>query len=231
MPGKNKISVVLTRSREENYKAGSLLKKAGFRPIYTPLLEYSPADFDISLLGEYSDIVISSPRAARRIKGLLNDRPQNLWIVGESSINSLKGLKNKNIKTFLDFGALENFLKDREGEFLYLSSDFISKEPPKNFRRLIAYKTLYSSEISDRALAELSGGVDYICLYSANCAKVFINLLKKYDLLGKLENSYIIALSYRIAEIVEPYFGKIYYREDKRLSDIVGIINANPRII
>ncbi len=220
-----KKSILLTRSIEENREISGIFENIGLIPVFCPLLEYKTLEFDCAALENYSDIILSSKRASCVVAPLLSDKTQNLWIVGKSSLQFFRSRKNKNIRIFEDFELLEKSIAGKDfKDFLYLSSNFISKEPPEGMRRIVVYETLYAKKIDEIFLKEMEPGVDYISLFSENCAKTFIELAKNYNLLEKLRNSYIIAISSKVAEIAKPYFNKVSYPKNKNLEGMVELI-------
>lgn len=104
-----------------------------------------------------------------------------------------------------------------DNSFLYLSSNEITEEFPPTIKRQIIYEVKYSEKLSEQQIKTISQGLDYILLYSHNCAKTMVKLLIKYDLLTKLAKTRVIAVSSKVANVVKPYFKAVIFPSNNGL--------------
>lgn len=200
-------SILLTRAKSANSVLKDKLKPYVFDLFECSLIEHELLQFDIEILNEYSDIVITSSFAANNLP---NSNGICAWVVGDNtkSILEAKGYKIKfcapNAITLKKELQKHDYIKA-----IYLSGNNITLEMPSNVRRIIVYNTSYKESFSNFEIQRLSQGVDYILLYSENCAKTLLQLLLENGLLKYLENSTIVAISSKVAKVVEGYFKKI----------------------
>jgi hypothetical protein len=85
----------------------------------------------------------------------------------------------------------------------------ISTRMPHGIKMINVYKVRYKDNLSEREIQILKSGVDYIPLYSENCAKTLIKLILVNDLLKYIENSVIIAISSKVEKLLMDYFRQI----------------------
>ncbi|CAN0594788.1 unnamed protein product [Ectocarpus sp. 12 AP-2014] len=200
-------SILLTRAKSANLTLKEKLAPYGFDLFECSLIEHKLLQFDAEILNEYSNIVITSSFAA-------NNLPNNdgiyAWVVGE---NTKSILENKGYK--IKFCAPDAITLKKELQkntyikAIYLSGDNITLEMPSNVRRVVFYNTFYKEFFRHFEIQRLSQGVDYILLYSENCAKTLLQLLLENGLLKYLESSTIVAISSKVARVVESYFKNI----------------------
>ena len=200
-------SILLTRAKSANLILKEKLAPYGFDLFECSLIEYKLLKFDTKILNEFIDIVITSSFAANKLP---NIDYKYAWVVGE---NTKKILEDKGYKIRFcapDAITLKKELqKNTYIKAIYLSGDNITLEMPSNVRRVVFYKTFYKKFFSDFEIQKFRQGVDYILLYSENCAKTLLQLLLENGLLKYLENSTIVAISSKVAKVVEGYFKNI----------------------
>ncbi len=200
--------VLITRAKEDNKYLREILISKNYQSIEINLIEHVNIPFNIRILENFSDIIITSKRAANLLP--IDDGTKNAWVVGSASSEILKQ-KNYNIQ-YVAYSATE--LKDHlptniYDNMIYLSGNIISVEMPTNIKKIIIYKILYKDYLSNSEIKILKKGLDYILLYSENCAKTLINLMIKNDLLKYIENAVIIAISFKVEKVVRGYFKEI----------------------
>jgi uroporphyrinogen-III synthase len=115
------------------------------------------------------------------------------------------------------------------GKIIYLSGNKITKNMPKGITRHIIYKVNYKSSLSHAEIEQARQGLDYILLYSQNCAKILLELLRKYGLLESLKSTKIIAISQKVANIVRLYFKNIIYCVDDNYDQMLEILEDDAR--
>lgn len=200
-------SILLTRAKSANLTLKEKLAPYGFDLFECSLIEHKLLQFNAEILNEYSNIVITSSFAANNLP---NNNGIYAWVVGE---NTKSILENKGYKIKFcvpDAITLKKELqKNTYIKAIYLSGDNIALEMPSNVSRAVFYNTFYKDSFSHFEIQRLSQGVGYILLYSENCAKTLLQLLLENGLLKYLESSTIVAISSKVAKVVESYFKNI----------------------
>jgi uroporphyrinogen-III synthase len=208
--------VLLTRSNEDNLQIKNHLPEKEFSVFSCPLLSYTDLPFDASILKNYTDVIITSKRAARIVEEALKPsgfQGLNFWVVGENS--KLILLKHKANLTYAtkNVADLSSHLpKTALDKFIYLSGSEITMELP--VKREIVYNVKYTKHLPTDVLDLFDKGIDYIMLYSQNCAKTLVDLLVRYELLKKLENTTVIAISSKVASRLNGYCNRIICCDD-----------------
>ena len=202
-------SVLLTRSESANIQLRAELDKLGYELLECSLIDYELQDFDPLELNNYTNIIITSIFAANNIpsapsKGML------AWVVGEKSAMILEK-KGYKIKFFArDAETLKKQIPSYIYEnTLYLSSDHITTNMPTAVSRRIFYKVTYRESLSSSQILRYKQGIDYILLYSRNCANTLVKLILETDLVNYLESTTVIAISSKVKVVVQQYFSNI----------------------
>lgn len=214
-----KNRVLLTRSKEANNEIISLLSSCtNIEFIQLNLISYTSLVLDKALFDEYSNFIITSNYVAKNISTAPKD-DIFIWVVGKKSAIILKneGYKIKFIAPSVDI-LIQNLPKSMFNNMLYLSGDIISKEMPDGIRREIVYKVTYLSSLDKEIITKIKEGVNYLTVYSKNCAKTLLNLLVENNLLKYLENTKVIAISSSVGNILEPHFKNIIVTDDVTLT-------------
>lgn len=201
-------TVLLTRSSEDNIALKEILESKGYNCFTCSLLEYSPIAVDYEILDNYSDIIITSAKAALLVP--YTSRPKNAWVVGKRSAEILRA-KNYHIN-YVASSALElrAILPQSSYEaMIYLASNIITIQMPENIRYLNVYQVKYKSTLSTEEIACFVAGLDYIVVYSQNCAKTLISLIMANNLLKYVAKTRFIAISSKVSKIAEGYFNSI----------------------
>lgn len=197
--------VLLTRSYEDNEKLVQLLSKKGYDCINFSLIDHVSLFTNFTVSSNYSDIIVTSKRAAQVLAPCNHDK--NAWVVGNSSADILRK-KNYNIKYVAEsaFQLKEVLPKSIYSKAIYLRGNFITIDMPSKIETLEVYKVSYRDSVSEKEVSTLKNGVNFILLYSENCAKTLVKLIVRNDLLKYLENSVIIVISSKVEVVVKEYF-------------------------
>lgn len=241
-------SVLLTRSWEANLETTQEIGKY-FHYINCPVIKYKTLDFNANILKNYSNIIITSKYAAIIINNLSCrdlitassnkldsvdkslDYKHNIWVVGDKSREILinKGFKiayaGKNVDDLM-----QHFPADLYEQTIYLSSNEITKDLPDKIKRYIIYNVEYLNELPLSVVKELKNSVDFILLYSQNSAKTLLKLLGENNLLEYLQNSLVVAISLKVANIVRPFFKNVVYCDDQNPNDLIKLLFENAKI-
>ncbi|MCC8370382.1 MAG: uroporphyrinogen-III synthase [Rickettsia endosymbiont of Stiretrus anchorago] len=241
-------SVLLTRSWEANLETTQEIGKY-FHYINCPVIKYKTLDFNANILKNYSNIIITSKYAAIIINNLSCrdlitassnkldsvdkslDYKHNIWVVGDKSREILinKGFKiayaGKNVDDLM-----QHFPADLYEQTIYLSSNEITKDLPDKIKRYIIYNVEYLNELPLSVVKELKNSVDFILLYSQNSAKTLLKLLSENNLLEYLQNSLVVAISLKVANIVRPFLKNVVYCDDQNPNDLIKLLFENAKI-
>ncbi len=202
-------SILLTRSKLANIQLKTKLNNLGYESLECSLIDYELQKFNPLELNNYTDIIITSIFVANNIPSA-HSKGMFAWTVGEKSalILEKKGYK---IKFFArDAKTLKNQIpSDIYENTLYLSSDHVTTNMPATVFRRIFYKVTYRKSLSSSQILRYKQGVDYILLYSRNCANTLVKLILQTDLVNYLENTVVIAISSKVKEVLQQYFNNI----------------------
>lgn len=237
-------TIFLTRGSKENLELQSnindfVMKRpdlnSGFSFIDCPLISYSDLKLDQSFLKEllepYTSAIITSKYAATRCVSFKSHYPSlqlqklKFWVVGQSSAAILReaGFAVEAVAVNVS-ELLEILPKSIYSQSIYFSGDKISQNLPKEIKREIIYSVKYLDHFDPVTIESLKNGVDYIFIYSQNCAKTLLCLLIKHDLLKLLENTIIIAVSSKVASELLPYCNNVIYCKDGDQDKIIDLM-------
>ena len=220
-------SVLLTRNIEENNETIKEISKYNLdlRYIHCPLIKYKTLDFNIDILDNYSNIIITSKYAANILAG--HNLKQDVWVVGSKS-KRLLGKKviytAKNVEDLI-----KHFPPDLYEQTIYLSSNEITKDLSNKIARHIIYNVEYLNELP-LIIKEFKSNIDFILLYSQNSAKTFVRLLLQNNLLEYLQDSLVVAISLKVANIVRPFIKNVVYCDDQNPNDVIKLLSENAKI-
>jgi len=222
-------SYLLTRSESANSSLRGHIAYDGGEVFECNLIDYELSQFDDSILDEYTDLVVTSPFAANNIPRA-NSNCRYAWVVGVFSRDILESrgykirfcapdassLKKElqslwpSISSKAQRSALRNGKLSGKGvKAIYLSSNNITLEMPLFVKRKVFYNVLYKKSLSETEIKRFKHGVDYILLYSENCAKTLLQLLQENDLLKYLKKTTIVAISSKVGNVLEGYVKNI----------------------
>ncbi len=199
-------SILLTRAKSANAILKEKLISFGYDLLECSLIEYELLPFDSSILGNYQDIVVTSNFVANHIPEA-SESTKYAWVVGEKSSEILKE-KGYQIKFCAQNAVFlkKELIKINNKKAIYLSGNQITVDMPQSIERNIFYNTHYKKALTKIEIQNFKNRVDYILLYSENCAKTLLQLLLENDLVKYLENTTIVAISYKVGRVVENHF-------------------------
>ena len=205
---RKKDRILLTRSFESNLKLKQKLNDKNLDLFECNLLEYKLLPIDLEIIKQFSGIIITSNFAAQNIP-ISPYYNMPAYVVGEDSANILSAKKYKIEITAPNATILKNKLDVINKKLIYLSSNHITVKMPTCSIRKIYYEVKYLSSLANKQIEELKLGMDYILLYSENCAKTLLKLHIENDLINFLTDTTIIAISLKVGTIFEKYCRKI----------------------
>lgn len=218
--------VLLTRSSEENDLLAKELEDLSFEPVFCPMLSYDKRSMDFSSFKDVKDIIITSKFAANIIAKEYHHF-SNVYVVGVNSARIISENPMLNIgyigRDAKDVKSHFERLKLPRDEVIYFSGNNISTEFGFG-QRVIIYDAIYTKEISDEVERRIAKGVEYILLYSKNCADNLVSLLSKHDLLQKVGNSVVISLSENIVSNIRKYFLDVVYPDEPDPDEMIKLL-------
>lgn len=224
--------ILLTRSIEGNKEIIEEIAKyntdnLSFHYIHCPLIEYKNLNLTPEMLGNYHNIIITSKYAATILaewqKDYTINRKHSIWVVGEASKTILErnGFIVKYVAKNVD-DLIKHFPSRLYNQAIYLSSNEITCDLPPPIKRQIIYNVKYLEQLP---LIELfKNNIDYILLYSQNSAKIFKKLLLQNHLSEVLQNSLVIAISLKVANIIRPFFKNVVYCNNENSHTIINLL-------
>lgn len=200
-------TVLLTRSTADNKVLKGVLEPMGFVCLECSVIEYRNLPFNYSDLDHYTDIIVTSKHVADLLPPLEKEKRRRAWVVGEISAGILRE-KGYIIRQIADSATdLKDYIPpDLYHQMVYLSADIISTRLPSKIDRKILYNVIYQDSLHTDVNLKLQKGLDFILLYSENCAKTLIKLLLENNLLKYLENTTVIGISSKVEQVIKPYF-------------------------
>ncbi|ADE30005.1 palindromic element RPE1 domain-containing protein [Rickettsia prowazekii] len=267
-------SVLLTRNIQENNETIQEINKYNLdlRYIHCSLIKYKTLDFNINILNNYSNIIITSKYAAHILADY--NLKQDIWVVG----NKTKQLLGKKVIYTANNIAdlIQHFPTDLYKHTIYLSSNEITQDLPNKIARHIIYNVEYLNELPISIIQEFENiryfskpayrnafkantirattaykkvfndpslgstyplevplgkmSIDFILLYSQNSAKTLVRLLLQNNLLQYLQDSLVIAISLKVANIVRPFIKNVVYCDNQSPHDIIKLLYENAKI-
>ncbi|WP_342269566.1 uroporphyrinogen-III synthase [Rickettsia endosymbiont of Orchestes rusci] len=225
--------VLLTRSIEGNKEtieeiAKHNINNLGFHYIHCPLIEYKNLNLSPEILGNYSNIIITSKYAANILREWQNNN-YNIWVVGEASkaILERSGFIVKYAAKNVD-DLIKHFPSRLYNQTIYLSSNEITRDLPSQIKRQIIYNVKYLEQLPPIEL--FKSNIDYILLYSQNSAKIFKKLLLQNHLSEVLQNSLVIAISLKVANIIRPFSKNVVYCNNENSHTIINLLMHDAKI-
>lgn len=199
-------SVLLTRSQEFNIEFKNYLEKYNYEILECSLISYELQPLDFQELNSFDNIIITSFYAATQMPNA-SRKDIGAWVVG---VKSAKILEKKGYKIkFISNDARSLSVKIPSSIYdnvIYLSSNHITVNMPSAILRKIFYKVTYKQSLSNEQILRYKENIDYILIYSENCAKALVKLLIENDLMNYLENSTFIVISLKVENIIKNYF-------------------------
>jgi uroporphyrinogen-III synthase len=195
-----------------------------FQAIFCSLIQYKDLEFDQNILCNYSNIIITSKYLSTMVANFTNCN-QNIWVVGEVSASILKqhGLIVRYVAKNVE-DLISNLPKSAYCDSVYLSGDHITRMLPEAIKRYIMYRISYRDEFSSVLKDRINNGIDYLLLYSINCAKTIINLFSKYNLIETLKNIVVVTISVMVANLIKHYCKKIIYCNNGQYNQMLELL-------
>ena len=199
-------SVLLTRSNSANAWLKERLQQYDYELLECSLIKYELQPVNLLELKNFTDLIITSFFAASMVPPAFSTG-MHAWVVGTKSAKMLeeKGYDIKFVATSAE--SLKQQIPETIYETaIYLSSDHITIDMPEEIVRKIFYKVTYRKSLSQEQILRYKKGIDYVLIYSENCAKTLIKLLLENNLMNYLENTTYIAISSKVEKVIRNHF-------------------------
>lgn len=192
--------VLITRPRRQAPEFAEALEKAGFEPVFFPVIEIAPADpapIDSALrqLDSYDWLVLTSANGVMAVLGRLEvlgirELPENLQIavIGPKTAEALRsqGCEPDFIPSEYIAEAILPGLGDLDGNKILLARADIARQALTDAIReaggtaheVTAYRTL-PAELDQQGLDAIRQGIDAVTLTSSSTARNFAALMKQ----------------------------------------------------
>ena len=210
-------SVLLTRSNSANAWLKERLQQYDYELLEYSLIKYKLQLVNLLELKNFTDLIITSFFAASMVPPAFSTG-MHAWVVGTKSARILeeKGYDIKFIATSAK--SLKQQIPETIYETaIYLSSNHITIDMPKQIVRKIFYKVTYRKSLSQEQILRYKKGIDYVLIYSENCAKTLIKLLLENNLMNYLENTTYIAISSKVEKVIRKHFRNTQICQDDNL--------------
>lgn len=201
------VGLLLTRSRENNYKLREKLREfSNIEFFEEEIIKYSPkieVIKNLKAILHNNTILITSIYAAQLVAEYLENNNLSAYVVGEESKNILK---KKNIK-IIDYAEnIETLLEKLDINFspIYLRGNIISSQIPNIKNEYIIYETEYISEFSTKILDAIkSEKIQFVSLFSKKTAEIFLTLIKNSNLERFCKKITFLCFSKNISQIMK----------------------------
>ena len=218
-------SLLLTRSKEFNNELKLFLQEKNiahkYKILELNLLNYQLQHIDFSdIFSKFNHIIITSIFAAQNMPHHLYNK-KYIYVVGQKSAKILadKGYIIQNVAK--NAPELKKIIDQQNSnihkEMIYLSGNNITLEMNRNITRKIFYKTNYKESLPKSQILRYKSNIDFILLYSYHSAKIFVQLMEKYNLFPFVQNSTYIVLSDKIMQVIKPYFNNVIISKEPHL--------------
>lgn len=147
-------------------------------------------------------------------QGLLQ-QPERFKIakIANSAMELIEALNEYNPDS-LQATTQNSISEDEPRSYAYLSGNIITMDMPSFVDRYEIYNSSYKKSLNLEEIAILKQGIDLIAVYSENCAKTLIHLLKSSNLTKYVENVAVITISSKVARALESMFTNIVIAAD-----------------
>jgi uroporphyrinogen-III synthase len=202
--------VLVTRAKEDGERTAERLRKLGFEPLLSPVLEVVATGADIPR-GAFDAVLATSAKALIHAGVAAGDvRAAPLHVVGLRSAKTVEQIGWRAEIVAASTEALLPLLRGRYGRpahFLYLAGHDRKPELENALRAdghrvtiVETYEARAAGALTSEAAAELrNGAVDAVLHYSKRSAELFLQLARSEELMDRLRSIAHLALSPDVA--------------------------------
>jgi len=210
------LHIVITRPKEDSLFLIERLKKLGHTVTHLPVIKIEELKTEKINFQNYKAVIFTSSNAIKFLNIDKFDSKIKCYCVGETT--EFAARKAGFLNTYSSEGTVDTLIEliirsfeNKSGKFLYLSSEFISKDLDVDLThagflvdRISNYTTLPIKEIDQNTLAFFKKkSPDVIFVYSSKSAKNLFNLINKYSLLNVVTQSNLMCISEKVLLVLK----------------------------
>jgi len=210
------LHIVITRPKEDSLFLIERLKKLGHTVTHLPVIKIEELKTEKINFQNYKAVIFTSSNAIKFLNIDKFDSQIKCYCVGE--ITEFAARKAGFLNTYSSEGTVDSLIEliirsfeNKSGKFLYLSSEFISKDLDVDLThagfsvdRISNYTTLPIEEIDQNTLTFFKKkSPDVIFVYSLKSAKNLFNLINKYSLLNVVTQSNLMCISEKVLLVLK----------------------------
>ena len=209
------MHILLTRPLEDCKDLILKFKSLGHKVSHLPVIKIKPLEYNEPNFNNYNGIIFTSANAVKNLNLKNINKKINCFCVGSVTEKIVKqnGFQNifcaegnvNNLKEII----LQNF-SNNEVSLIYVSGEIVSSSLDKDLssegysiKRIINYTVLPNDEISEEFINDLKSSIpDMVYVYSENSARNYLNIIKKYDLLGTWMDTNLMCLGEKASTVL-----------------------------
>jgi uroporphyrinogen-III synthase len=213
------MTVLLTRTVKDSENLAKQLESFDISTYIEPMFNIEYLDYDLSSveLSSSQAVIFTSKNAINAIRNNVQKFIHlKCFVIGNATAKLAKKLKfnniyvaNNNAKSLANLILKEIIIKD--GKLLYFCGELITldfkKELEKygyNVHRFCVYKTVPINDFSKNLKNKIiSNKIKIILLYSFNTAAIFLDLIKKNNMLEFLSGINLMVISKKVKLLAE----------------------------
>lgn len=219
--------ILITRPREDFRRTADSVALLGFEALSAPSLLFKILDFELPVLEDFAALVFTSANGVRAVRDYPEMRELPCYVVGVQTAKTAEQLGFRvllrganDVVSLADKIALDYKKQGFDKPLLHVSGTHMAGNLSKILversivvQRIQAYIMDEVNDVSAEILTAIEGGnITGILFYSSRSAKIFIENMRKNQLLAKISEIPTFYLSKNIADAVaKPYLKHIYY--------------------
>lgn len=213
------MTVLLTRTVKDSENLAKQLESFGISTYIEPMFNVKYLDYDLNSveLSSSQAVIFTSKNAINAIRNNIQKFIHlKCFVIGNATAKVAKELKfnniyvaNNNAKSLANLILKEVIIKD--GKLLYFCGELITldfkKELEKygyNVHKFCVYKTVPANDFSKELKGKIiNNKIKIILLYSFNTAAIFLDLIKKNNMLKFLSDINLMVISKKVKLLAE----------------------------
>ena len=210
------MHIIITRPKEDSFFLIERLKKRGHIVTHLPVIKIEELKTKKINFKNYKAVIFTSSNAIKFLNVDKFDSKIKCYCVGKTT--EFKARQVGFINTYSLGGTVDSLIEfiirsheNKSGKFLYLSSEFISKDLDVDLStagftvdRVSNYTTLPVEEIDKNIVDFLKEkSPDAVFVYSSKSAKNLFNLINKYSLLNVVTQSNLMCISEKVLLVLK----------------------------
>ena len=209
------MHILLTRPLDDCKELILRFKSLGHKVSHLPVIIVDAIKYNEPNYNEFKGIIFTSANAIKNLNTSKINKNIKCFCVGSSTekIAKKSGFQNifcaegnvNNLKEII----IQNFDK-KNGSLIYISGETVSYNLDKDLilegysiTRLVNYSVKPNDEIREEFIKDLKSLIpNIVFIYSENSARIFLNILKKYNLQDDWMNTNLMCLGERASSVL-----------------------------